>query len=413
MGVHVWTVFGGGVCLVSADLHRFHRRLALRQTFLLGRVSHKFLPLQTGHLLLGSRGALLVFPLLSVAAVLVRGEEGGVLLMLLRGLLRCGIVFEGRWLLVVIGGGLGLLRGLDGEAEFVDVARVVVFFVFGGFADRVAPGSVLALLLGEDHVEVLHGVSASCHAIIFALFTFIWWIRSQAREWQSLLRTTSARRLRRLFLLRGLRLVGARGSHTWRGVGALESRYLGEQGLASRRRRLLIFLLQLHLLEQVAVRMGILCRLAVRRSCCRVVDPIHGQTVNHHLLLRLNLADRAEAGVDGSAVDERVPVRLEEGGFRRCVGKTHPCHDWGARDERIDGVYHAPLLLVELSELGGVDTGPVLVILVEPAVLQGLAGRDALVGVLLEELLDKVLRGLRDVLPLTITELVLASHVLV
>ena len=45
--------------------------------------------------------------------------------------------------------------------------------------------------------------------------------------------------------------------------------------------------------------------------------------------------------------------------------------------------------------------------------LQGLAGRDALVRVLLEQLLHQVLRGLRDVLPLAITELILAAHVLI
>ena len=70
-------------------------------------------------------------------------------------------------------------------------------------------------------------------------------------------------------------------------------------------------------------------------------------------------------------------------------------------------------LQAELCELRAVEPGPVLVLLAEPGVEEGVPGRDALVWVLHQQLLHQVLRRHRDVLPLTVTELVLTLHVLI
>ena len=140
--LHIWTVFRR-ICLIiiSTDLDCLLRRLAFRQTFLLWGVPHQFLPLEPGHFLL--RCLLLVFSLLS---------------MILRRLLLRRIILL---LLVNCRSGLVGLGGFDGQAEFVDVTRVVVFFVLRRFTDGVAAGSVLELLLGEDHVDILHGIRTS------------------------------------------------------------------------------------------------------------------------------------------------------------------------------------------------------------------------------------------------------------
>ena len=139
--LHIWTVFRR-ICLIiiSTDLDCLLRRLAFRQTFLFRGVPHKFLPLETRHFLL-LRGLLLVFSLLILRRLLLRR----IILLLL----------------VYCRGGLVGLGGFDGQAEFVDVTRVVVFFVLRRFTDGVAAGAVLELLLGEDHVDILHGLRTS------------------------------------------------------------------------------------------------------------------------------------------------------------------------------------------------------------------------------------------------------------
>ena len=70
--------------------------------------------------------------------------------------------------------------------------------------------------------------------------------------------------------------------------------------------------------------------------------------------------------------------------------------------------------MLELCELRTIDpTVPILVFLAKPRVQEGIPGSDPLAGVLYEQLLHKVFRGHRYVLPLPVTELILTLHILV
>ena len=68
---------------------------------------------------------------------------------------------------------------------------------------------------------------------------------------------------------------------------------------------------------------------------------------------------------------------------------------------------------MELCELRAYDSSSILVFLAEPRMQKSLLCRDSLIRVLNKQLLDKIFGRRGDVLPLTITEVILALHVLV
>lgn len=120
-----------------------------------------------------------------------------------------------------------------------------------------------------------------------------------------------------------------------------------------------------------------------------------------------------EPGHDWCAVDQRVTVRLEEGCLGWRVLQPNPGHDWCAGDQWVDRLDHLLSLLLELCKLRAFNPVTILVMLAKPRVQEGILSSDPLAGVLHEQLLHKVFRSHRYVLPLPVTELILTLHVLV
>ena len=150
------------------------------------------------------------------------------------------------------------------------------------------------------------------------------------------------------------------------------------------------------------------------RAQCSMVWPIEDQA--HHLHLAgcaiLSLGD-LKSGDEGRAVDQLMTVRLQKGSLWGQVLQPDASHDGGAADEGIGRVAHAFMLLVELCKLRRDNALAVLDLLGEPGVLESLRSRDPVFRVLGEQLLAEVLGRLRDALPLSIAEVVLALHILV
>ena len=108
-----------------------------------------------------------------------------------------------------------------------------------------------------------------------------------------------------------------------------------------------------------------------------------------------------------------MTVGLEEWRLGWRVLQPNPGHDWCAGDQRVDRLNHLLSLLLELCKLRAINPVPILVKLAKPRVQEGILSSDPLAGILHEQLLHKVFRGHRYVLPLPVTELILTLHVLV